>query len=357
MNLDFYQFTRVGRHMRVALVAVMMCFAQAGSAQSELDGLADLPEWLNQRLNIGVTKRRDNGEMTALVRPIAERVAKSVVQVVCGGRPVALGTIVSSDGFVLTKQSELTTDPIRIRLHDDRLLDARVAAVRKPNDLALLKIDSLESFTPIEWSSSSPPVGCFLISPGRGARTIGIGVLSVLARPVQHQGKLGVHVINDNDGRALVQTVIRDSGAELAGVEPNDRIVAINGHAEPDGKSVVKTLSGIYAGESVRLTIERSGTLLEMDATIREFNLMQESENDSKVNGPRNTRLSGFDRAIQHDTVLDPDECGGPVLDSDGEAIGLNIARAGRVMSYALPSTLVIPEMQRMLGEARAAAR
>ena len=84
---------------------------------------------------------------------------------------------------------------------------------------------------------------------------------------------------------------------------------------------------------------------------------MQESENDSKVNGPRNARLSGFDRAIQHDTVLDPDECGGPALDTNGKAIGINIARAGRVMSYALPSSLVVSEMNLLLVEARAAAR
>ncbi len=352
MNLAFHKFNRFefNMNMRVAIVAVLTCFVQVSFAQLELD---DVPE----RFSLGVSNRRDNGEMTALVRPVANKFASSVVQVVCGGRPVTLGTIVSSDGYVLTKQSELTTDPIRIRLHDDRLIDARVASVRKSSDLALLKIDAPQGFTPIQWSTDSPPVGSFLISPGRGARTISIGVVSVLARPVQHQGKLGVHLVDDSDGRARVQTVIRDSGAELAGVEPNDRIVAINGQAELSGNSVVKTLKAMYAGESVRLTIERLGTLLEMDATIREYNLMQESENDSKINGPRNIRLSGFDRAIQHDTVLDPDECGGPVLDTNGQAIGLNIARAGRVMSYALPSSLVIPEMTLLLEEARSAAR
>jgi S1-C subfamily serine protease len=354
MVLVSSQFKRNLLSMRIAIVTALICFSQFGFAQSGPD---DLPEWLSEGISVGVSNRRDNGEMTVLVQPLASRVGASVVQVVCGGRPVALGTIVSSDGYVLTKQSELTTDPIRIRLHDDRLFDARVAAVRKSSDLALIKIDSTQSFTPIQWATDSPQVGSFLISPGRGARTVGIGVVSVLARPVQHQGKLGVHLVDDSDGRALVQTVIRDSGAEQAGVEPYDRIVAINGQSEPSGKSVQKTLSGVYAGESVRLTIERAGTLLEMDATIREIHLMQESENDSKVNGPRNERLSGFERAIQHDTVLDPDECGGPVLDTNGQSIGINIARAGRVVSYALPSSLVVPEMNLLLNEARKSFR
>jgi S1-C subfamily serine protease len=81
--------------------------------------------------------------------------------------------------------------------------------------------------------------------------------------------------------------------------------------------------------------------------------VLQESESDSRVNGPRNIRLSGFDRVIQHDTVLDPDECGGPVLDTAGRVIGMNIARAGRVVSYSLPSSLILPEMVSMLEEAR----
>ena len=85
--------------------------------------------------------------------------------------------------------------------------------------------------------------------------------------------------------------------------------------------------------------------------------MLQETESDTKVNGPRNIRLSGFDRVIQHDTVLDPDECGGPVIDTLGRVVGINIARAGRVVSYLLPSSLVLPEMISMLEEARSASR
>ena len=117
----------------------------------------------------------------------------------------------------------------------------------------------------------------------------------------------------------------------------------------------------MFPGESVRLTIKRRNEssemdTLEMNAGIRDFGVLRETENDSKVNGPRNVRLSGFDRVIQHDTVLDPEDCGGPVLDLSGRAVGLNIARAGRVVTYSLPASLVISEMISMLQEARGAA-
>jgi S1-C subfamily serine protease len=90
-----------------------------------------------------------------------------------------------------------------------------------------------------------------------------------------------------------------------------------------------------------------------MNAKIHELRVMEESENDSKVNGPRSTRLSGFERVIQHDTVLNPDECGGPVLDTQGRFVGLNIARAGRVVSLALPASIVMTDTASMLDEAR----
>ena len=69
---------------------------------------------------------------------------------------------------------------------------------------------------------------------------------------------------------------------------------------------------------------------------------------------------SGFASAIQHDTVLTPEQCGGPLLDLSGKAIGINIARASRTKSYALPTDLVraaIDEMQRTLPNPLVASR
>jgi hypothetical protein len=44
---------------------------------------------------------------------------------------------------------------------------------------------------------------------------------------------------------------------------------------------------------------------------------------------------------LQHDTVLRPQQIGGPLIDLDGHAVGINIARADRVSSYALPAATV----------------
>ena len=41
--------------------------------------------------------------------------------------------------------------------------------------------------------------------------------------------------------------------------------------------------------------------------------------------------------------MLQSNTCGGPLLDLSGNAIGINIARAGRVASYALPLETLLP--------------
>ena len=305
--------------------------------------------------------RRDNASMMNLVRPVTEKIAGSVVQVYSGDRPVALGTVVAEDGFILTKRSELSGDPVRVRLSDGQLLPARVAAVRRSNDLAMLRVEGDLTLRPAEFAGEAPPVASFVISVGRKSKPIGLGVIGVKPRRISHQGRLGVLLQDDQTGRAMVRGVFPDSGAEAAGLKKGDLIVAINGREERSRLGVIETLRGMFPGESVRLTITRNdeaedSTTMDVDASIRELNVMRESQSDARVNGPRNVRLSGFDQVMQHDTVLDPDECGGPLLDTKGNVIGINIARAGRVVSYALPASLILPEMVSMLAEARSAS-
>jgi serine protease Do len=59
-------------------------------------------------------------------------------------------------------------------------------------------------------------------------------------------------------------------------------------------------------------------------------------------------RAAGFELAIQHDTVLQPWQRGGPLVNLEGKAVGLNIARAGRVASYALPAGFISQLVERL---------
>lgn len=301
--------------------------------------------------------RRDSGDVLRLVRPITESIRGSVAQVMRNNRAVALATVVDSRGFLVTKRSELSGDPIRVRLSNNRIYPARVAAVRRQNDLALLVIDADVDLPAIKFDSFMPAMGSFLVTPGRTGRPIGIGVMGARGREIVPRGGLGVYLEDGNDGRARISDVVSGSGADAAGLVPGDLIVQIDGTDQPDKRRVRTTLGSMYPGEEVRLTVlrmpdgETTNRRLEMEAQIRDLGILGETENDSLVNGPRNNRISGFERVIQHDTVLDPGQCGGPLLDSSGRVVGLNIARAGRVMTFALPASLVASEVEQMLRE------
>jgi serine protease Do len=95
----------------------------------------------------------------------------------------------------------------------------------------------------------------------------------------------------------------------------------------------------------VKLKVKRGEEDLQIEATLGPTDEMDAQINrhefQNQLGGELSRRRAGFPSVFQHDTVLRPAECGGPVVDLDGRAVGINIARAGRVASYAIPATMV----------------
>ena len=90
-------------------------------------------------------------------------------------------------------------------------------------------------------------------------------------------------------------------------------------------------------GDALRRARRRTLTLqATLGGTFPGFEGRSEFQNN--LGGRLSVRRFGFPVALQHDTVLRPDDCGGPVVDLDGRVIGFNIARAGRTESYAIPT-------------------
>ncbi|MEM6689439.1 MAG: PDZ domain-containing protein [Planctomycetota bacterium] len=299
---------------------------------------------------------RDSRSMVRLVSKISAKLEGSVAQVLCGNRIVSLATVVSDKGHLVTKRSELTNDPIRIRLWDSRLYPARIAATRRRNDLALLVVDAPIEWKPVQFVDTLPPLGSFVISVGRLGDTISFGGMGANPRRVAHNSLLGVS-FSEPEGRPTINQVISGSGADSAGLQIGDVIVGINERAEPSSHMVRQALKKMFPGEEVRLRVYRplddtTSEVLDLVAKVKDRSQLGESDNDRRVNGRRSMRLTGFEKVIQHDTVLEPEQCGGPLIDSKGQVIGINIARAGRVVSYSLPSSLLMRDVSQMLNEA-----
>ena len=64
------------------------------------------------------------------------------------------------------------------------------------------------------------------------------------------------------------------------------------------------------------------------------------------MGGALSGRRTGFPMVIQHDTVIRPADCGGPLVDLEGRVLGVNIARAGRVETWALPGDVAMKVFQ-----------
>jgi serine protease Do len=300
---------------------------------------------------------KQNPRVVAAFDAVVARPARSVVRVRCDGKDVALGTIVAADGWILTKNSELTTGRLTVTLHDGRTFPARITGVEDHFDLAMLKIDA-KNLAPIEWGkNASAKVGELLASPGVGPDPVAVGVLSVAARAVRardlmippppaNAGFLGV-ALDEAEGGARVALVERNSAAAKAGLRVNDVVTLIADTSIIDSESVVNTIRHHKPGDEIPIKVLRDGKEIDLRATLGKRppidHAVARREFQNHLGSELSERRSGFPRILQHDMVLRPDDCGGPVVDLDGKALGINIARAGRVESYAIPAEAIQP--------------
>jgi len=297
---------------------------------------------------------KENPKMVAVFHDVVATPAKSVVRVQCDARNVALGTIVDKDGWILTKNSELLPNAIpSIVLHDGRSFAAKVVGVELKYDLAMLKVEAT-NLPAVAWGQSKTAVvGELLASPGTGDDAVAVGVLSVAARTVRSRdlpastppadsGFLGVG-LEEAEGGARIILVQGNSAAVRAGLRVGDIVTLISNTPIIDSETMVNTIQQHKPGDTVEIKVKRGEKELELKATLQKRTPDQANKADfqNTMGSELSNRRGGFPQILQHDMVLKPTDCGGPVVDLDGKALGINIARAGRVESYAIPSEAV----------------
>ena len=268
---------------------------------------------------------------------------KSTVQVLDKNRQVALGAIVSPDGWIVSKSSEVPDRTIEIRLYDNSKAEGTVKSRRTDLDLALIKIER-SNLQPIQWNTTAAlRVGGWLATTDFRSSPLSIGVLSVASRNVRRERPvLGVTLgftPNGQDG-AVVETVVGGSGADRAGLQSGDLITTIDGEALKSQPEALARLKTLPAGQQVALDILRDGKNVPVTARMMDLNNTLLDPTEMEVNGDISSRSTGFQNIMQHDSVLAPHQCGGPLVDVYGNVVGLNIARAGRVSSYAIPASI-----------------
>lgn len=277
-------------------------------------------------------------------RQVVSRVRRSTVELVgANDEIVALGAIVEPDGWILSKASQVTGD-LQCHLSDGRKLPVTVHSVHRQYDLALLKVEA-ENLPAVNWASSGDPlVGQWLATAGPGELPVAVGVMSVQRRSVpRSRGLLGIS-INDADDGPQITRVHPESGAEQAGLKVGDIITSVAGRVVDTGSALASRIRDFSPGDRLELKVTRGGEQLTVLATLTApfGGLMSRGQVQNQMGGKLSTRRGGFPLAFQHDTVLAPEECGGPIVNLDGQVVGINIARSGRVESYAIPADVVL---------------
>jgi serine protease Do len=291
--------------------------------------------------------RFTSGEATLTAfAPVSKQTRSSIVKLNVDGATVALAAIVDTSGLALTKASELKKGKLTAWLATEQEVDADFVASDEDEDLALVQVHAV-GLKPIQWATGDVAVGQWAITPGIAATPQAVGIISALPHRIRPPRALIGVQFEPTGSQPRIQNTLPGFGAEEAGLKSGDIILAVNSVTVTNRDEVTDMLREFREGQHVKLLIQRSETQFTVEVRMKVPKAGQLGAEVSAEKhlgglvGDLSRRSQGFEQAIEHDTVLQPWLCGGPLVDLDGRAIGINIARASRVSTYALPARLV----------------
>lgn len=337
----------------------------AGSGDEEDGGADGADQRPDQREQRAVAEQRERQAatleaLTALNDPWAD----AVVTVIVDSRDACHGVFVDDEGHVLTKASELGNGVRRIDvlMNDGLSVAGKVLAVDRALDLAVIGTEGGD-VTPVTFDSDAEPaLGDAIVTVGRGMAPMALGfrslgpyasgrsdaasraILGVAMRPPLEEERAA---IPGGVGQVVAQ-VMPGSGAERAGIAAGDAIVSVDGVRLADAESAAVPLGTRAPGDEVRVEWAHGGELRSAQVRLLRPPGM-EMRRMLSTGAELSRRATGFGEVIQHDGVVPAQGVGTPVLDSRGRVVGLNIARADRMKTYALPAKRVKASLDAML--------
>jgi serine protease Do len=296
---------------------------------------------------------RTNPDFVHIFRDVVAGPSHSTVRVRNDGKDAALGVVVGADGWILTKAFDLK-GKVTCRLNDGRELDATIVGVHALHDLAVLKIDAVGLPVAQLKASKTVPVGSWVASVGTGADPVAIGVVSVPTRDVVFKGLpiaaaalakigyLGVALEPAGATGVRITQVIPNTPAAKAGLKVGDVVLSVSSASVNDPEQFQMEMVKRKPGDAIALQVLRGDDELTIDATLQQRPASDNrGELQNLMGSDLSPRRSGYPTILTHDSVVKPADCGGPLVDLDGNVIGINISRAGRTESWAIPTEVI----------------
>ena len=327
------------------------------------DKLRDLYQRLSSRVNrmspLGGRQSGAWGQVykTAFAEHL-EKYHKSTFAVHANGKHATLATLVDPRGYFISKASEIAGRDAAIILSEDLRAPIQFITSDYDTDIAILKVSpnflQQVPHIPVNLTASanrsSAPKGTICYAVGDRSDTLnGHGVVSVAERPLNGNttaflGALGLD-LEEGEG-AVLAIVDARSPAESAGLLEDDIVESVNEQIIKNGFHLTDVVETHPPNSIVNFNLKRGDSWLTVPVRLGDLSgvipmpgaTLQEVDEQST---PTNRRRWGFSSGIQVDCSFRPKDTGGPLIDLDGNFLGLNIARSGRVKSYAIPASVV----------------
>lgn len=312
-----------------AVCGLLCCLSLISSAQSSLP-----------------SKERTNGALVSAAFAEQRDVLQLSTAVLYDGLDFAgYGTLVTGDGYILVKRSEFDAiKDISIRIDETQYTECTLVSKDPKWDLALLKVDA-KNLTPVVWADSAElPQGSWVIANGatsRAQRRASAGIVSAKYRAVDGLAPavLGISFSAKKDSLDVAD-VAADTGAERSGLQAGDIIKKFDGQQVTSRKHLIEIVREHIPGDRVALEFEREGKVMqaEIELMARADAYQEKKSRNDQMSGEVSSRRDSFPRVMQTDIRFgQPRFIGGPLLNLDGKCVGMNIARANRAESYAIP--------------------
>ena len=329
-----------------------------GRIQIDRDRLRRLRDELGTRVSklapVGGRRWDEWGQQfKAAFRGSVEKYAPSIFPVFVSGRHVAMAVAVDEGGLLVSKASEVEGRRIEIQLGEDERREAEVVRIERNLDLVLLRVPLTETDAPLiavdlhshaNRASTTGQKGTLCAAIGNNPETpAGFGVVSVGARALNGNTSayLGVRPEAAEGGARLVE-VEPQGPADLGGLRVGDIIESLDDQRIESPEQLVAAVEARLPNAEVRLSIKRGDRWFTLPVTLGDKSKVAAmpgaaEQGTDGMSTAMSRRRWNFTRGIQHDCGIQPKHCGGLLVDLEGNVLGLNIARAGRIKSYALP--------------------
>ena len=290
-------------------------------------------------------------QLSEAITPALATVAKSTVRVWAGNRRVAYGTVVGDGTKILSKWSEVArgSGVLRVDVAGAEYRPVTLSGVYQDEDLVVLKVEG-SPLTPVSWSTEVPKLGSFLAAPQPDGKLAAFGVVSVLERNLKTTDLAYLGVIGDREFRGpgvKIGEVARDSGAAAAGLRPGNVILKVGERAISGLLELRNALTGVAPGTTISLLIESGGRTQSVQVLLGNRPKFQQFSGDrlqqmERMGGAISQVRDSFTHVIQSDMRPKVNQIGGPVVNLQGRAVGITVARADRTRSFVMPAAAVV---------------